>query len=380
MSSEKPGIKLLQFAKNWLAGNITSEQRKEFDQWYNEFDDTRYNVEANVSEEELENRIYKRIEEKINMLGSEKSSHRLVSKYKLMAAASVILCLGCASFIFFSRLNKTAQVVQNTNQLIIPGSNKAILTLGNGKKILISTAHIGHIAIDSHAIINKTSNGSIEYTNVPEKKIVFNTLTTPRGGMFTLVLPDGTIVTLDAASSLTYPTAFEGTERRVELTGEAYFEVAHNASKPFRVVSKSQTVEVLGTHFNINAYNGESAIKTTLLEGSVKVSAGKSVQSIRPGQVAAMSANHITVSEADTEEAVAWKNGYFRFNDEKIESIMRKLSMWYDIDVQYQGEMPSEGYYGTISRYKNIREVLKMLELTRSVNFKIDGRRITVLK
>jgi ferric-dicitrate binding protein FerR (iron transport regulator) len=165
----------------------------------------------------------------------------------------------------------------------------------------------------------------------------------------------------------------------VAITGEVYFEVAHNPAKPFRVATGSQTVEVLGTHFNINAYTDEAAMKTTLLEGSVKVlNAGQSAL-LKPGQQSLVDGNKIQVIDhANTEEAIAWKNGYFRFNNEKIRSIMLKLSRWYDIDVEYEGETSDEGYYGTISRYKNISEVLEMLQQTKGVHFKIKGRRVTV--
>jgi ferric-dicitrate binding protein FerR (iron transport regulator) len=380
MSEEKPGDKLTGIAKKWLSGKATAQQREEFDEWYNAFDDTHYTVQSNVSEDELQSRIYYRILDKAGISTVVKPGRRLIPMYKLVAAAIVILCVGFVSYIFFPGLGKKPKLAQNGNEVILPGCNKAVLTLGNGKKIVIDSTNSGHLANDSHAAINKTTSGSIVYTDVPEKEVVYNSLTTPRGGLFTVVLPDGTQVTLNAASSLKYPTAFEGNERRVELTGEAYFEVAHNPQKPFRVVSNNQTVEVLGTHFDLNAYPDEAGIKTTLLEGSVKVSAGKLVRVIEPGQQAILVNGLIAVSEANTEEAVAWKNGYFRFNDEKIESIMRKISLWYDVDIQYQGDITTEGYNGTISRYRNIQEVLSTLELTQSVHFKINGRRITVLK
>ena len=185
---------------------------------------------------------------------------------------------------------------------------------------------------------------------------------------------------LNAASSLKYPTSFTGSERRVELAGEGYFEVAHNKLKPFKVISNGQEIEVLGTHFNVNAYTDEFGIKTTLLEGSVKISAAGLYTLIRPGQQALFANHRLSVGDADIKETIAWKDGYFDFKNESIESIMRKLSRWYDIDVQYDGKVTGEGFYGEISRFKNISEVLSMLEQTELVHFKIEGRRVTVIR
>lgn len=187
---------------------------------------------------------------------------------------------------------------------------------------------------------------------------------------------------MNAASSLQFPTAFTGTERRVELTGEAYFEVAKNIEKPFIVNADHLSVKVLGTHFNITAYRDGSKLTTTLLEGSVRVDDGQNDVLIKPGQEASLERNKksFKVTEVDVQEAIAWKEGIFVFNDENIESIMRKLSRWYDIDVQFETDLKNKDFSGTISRFKNIEEVLEMLQLTGSVHFKIEGRKIHVLQ
>jgi len=196
-----------------------------------------------------------------------------------------------------------------------------------------------------------------------------------------VVLSDGSKVWINSASSLRYPTAFTGNERKVELTGEAYFEVAHNPAKPFRVASRNQTVEVLGTHFNINAYDDEPAIKTTLLEGKVKVTAANNeVRFLQPGQQSALSTGAFTVSAVETDEAVAWKNGQFMFENDNIQYIMRTLSRWYDVDVEYSGAIPDDTFGGGTSRFKNVSEVLNVLQLTGKVHFKIEGRKIIVSK
>ncbi|WP_432327294.1 FecR family protein [Mucilaginibacter sp. P25] len=197
-----------------------------------------------------------------------------------------------------------------------PGGNKAILTLGDGSTIVLNGAKIGKLARQDNILIKKAADGQISYRDVvvdfhPSKNIIYNTATTPQGGQYQFILADGTKVWLNASSSIKYPVVFNGNERRVELTGEAYFEVAHNAKKPFKVISNGQTVEVLGTHFNINAYNDEQAVKTTLLEGSVKVSAGKVSNIIKPGQQARFDHGLIDVMNVDADEVVAWKNGFF---------------------------------------------------------------------
>ncbi|MGY0036944.1 FecR family protein [Pedobacter sp. NJ-S-72] len=209
---------------------------------------------------------------------------------------------------------------------------------------------------------------------------------TPKGGQYQLVLPDGTKVWLNAASSLRYPVAFQGNERKVELTGEAYFEVAKDKTRPFEVYSNNQVVQVLGTHFNINAYSNEPFVSTTLLEGSVKVtnSLTNAQKIIRPGQQSLISKDGqagIEVKNMDLDEAVAWKNGYFMFNEEELESILKKVSRWYNVDVQYeQEELKHQLFSGTLSKYSNVSQVLKKLEMLQSIHFKIEGRKIIVTK
>lgn len=189
------------------------------------------------------------------------------------------------------------------------------------------------------------------------------------------------MVTLNAASSLKFPASFTGlANRKVELSGEAYFEVAKDKKHPFIVQSGSQEVEVLGTHFNVNTYPDEKAAKTTLLEGSVKVSANGNAHLLIPGQQSILTNNTVDIVTANIKETMAWKNGYFRFNDDRIDEIMPLLSRWYDVEVNYEGKISDERFSGTISRYKNINEVLAMLSYSNAVKFKIEGRRITVMK
>lgn len=302
---------------------------------------------------------------------------------KFSVAAEVLLLLS-AGILFFTRTPKPVQQIATQHkQFIFPGANKAMLTLADGSKIVLSEGGTGKVASQGAVLITKTATGQLTYSNTSSASLPggYNVIETPKGGQYQVTLPDGTGVWLNAASTLKYPVVFKGSERRVELNGEAYFEVARNKKLPFRVVSDHQTVEVLGTHFNINSYQEEGIQKTTLLEGSVKVSVLKSTATLKPGQQAQVRGNErIAVSTVDTEEVMAWKNGYFRFYHEDIESIMRKVSRWYDVNVEFKGSISEEKFNGTISRTKDINQVLEMLEATNAVHFKIEGRRITVMK
>ncbi|HEY6081877.1 MAG TPA: FecR domain-containing protein [Chitinophagaceae bacterium] len=288
---------------------------------------------------------------------------------------------------------------------IAPGGNKAMLTLANGAKIILDSAQNGQLASQGNVKVMKIDSGILVYrqqftVNSGQPVVQYNTLSTPRGGQYQLVLPDGSKVWLNAASSIRYPTVFAEKERKVEITGEAYFEVTHNPSKPFKVYFTSPpaggggrsatwrtpveegAVEVLGTHFNVNAYEDETAIKVTLLEGSVKVSRSIRTPSrlILPGQQAILNkeANDISIASADTEEAVAWKNGFLQFNNSSLKIIMRQISRWYDVDISYEGDLQERFFTGKISRNLSLSNVLKILAFS-NVHFKIEGRKITVI-
>lgn len=264
------------------------------------------------------------------------------------------------------------------------GKNAAILTLADGRKIDLLKAENGRLTEESGVAIRKTAYGKLVYevkevsTRVNNEKYL-NTISTPKGGQYQVILPDETIVWLNAASSIRFPAGFTNLkQRKVQLSGEAYFEVAKDKQHPFIVETGQQEVEVLGTHFNLNAYGDEQNVKTTLLEGSVRVLSGKDLVVLKPGQQSLLHNHTLDVANADTEEAVAWKNGYFKFNSEPLPSIMRKLSRWYDVEVVYEGKPGNDRFGGTISRYKNLADVLEMLESTKLVKFKVEGRKIIV--
>lgn len=303
----------------------------------------------------------------------------------IAAAAAIFLVLSAAIY-FADQLVKKGPVIATLQHKIVPGGNNAILTLANGTKINLNDAQNGILAQQSGIKISKTSNGQLVYTIVNQdtdqtrNKLLFNTIETPKGGQYQLILPDGTKVWLNAASSLKYPVSFEGKERKVELIGEGYFEVTHRTAQRFSVFTSRGTVEVLGTHFNVNAYHDEPSNRIALLEGSVKVSIGAESTTMKPGQQSVISNKGIQLfNDADNEGAIAWKDGYFKFDDENIRTIMRKISRWYNVDIQYEKGIPEFGFGGKVSRFNDVSEVLKVLELTGAIHFKTEGRRITVM-
>ncbi|WDF77130.1 DUF4974 domain-containing protein [Mucilaginibacter sp. KACC 22773] len=307
---------------------------------------------------------------------------------RLAAAASILLFLSAGAYLLFRGDIPKPQISENTIHDIVPGVNKPVLTLANGKTIILDNNQNGLLARQGASVVNRSVNGAVVYQQAaepeyPQAEKSYNAVTVPRGAEYQVViLPDGTKVWMNAASSLRYPTAFSGDERKVELAGEAYFEVVHNPAKPFRVVSAKQIVEVLGTHFNINTYDDEPDVKTTLLEGKVKVTAmaNNAVRYLLPGQQTALNGDGFKVGAADMEKAVAWKNGQFMFQDDNIQYIMRIISRWYDVDVEYKGQVPNDSFGGGVSRFKNISELLNILQLTGKVHFQIEGRKIIVSK
>jgi transmembrane sensor len=301
------------------------------------------------------------------------------------AAAAILVLMGGA-YIWrketFSRTPST-QLSERFRNDVAPGSNKAVLTLANGSQIILDSAVNGALAQEGNTRVLKRSGGSLVYDSKPEGEgnPLFNTLTTPRGGQYQLTLPDGSKVWLDAASSIRYPTAFMGRQRSVAITGQAYFEVTRNTKMPFRVrINQNTEVEVLGTHFNINAYENEEAIKTTLLEGAVKVIRSGNAKMLLPGQQAAVDdhGDIQLVENADVDAAVAWKEGFFDCNGLDIKAIMRQVGRWYDIDVSFDGPVTSDKFAGKIPRSASLVTLLKVLESS-DVHFKVDNKSITVM-
>ncbi|KAA9037768.1 DUF4974 domain-containing protein [Ginsengibacter hankyongi] len=304
----------------------------------------------------------------------------------VIAASILIVC----SIGYFLRKpaashNAVARNINNTKGNIIkPGGSKATLTLSDGTKIVLDSTGNGLLTKQGGASVIKRANGKLQYLRDQSvtSEVVYNTMSTPVGGMYEVVLPDGSNVWLNSGSSITYPTSFSRNERRVQMTGEAYFEVAHDRTRPFHVSVNNMDVEVLGTHFNINSYDNEPSIKTTLLEGKVKVSKGNATVLIIPGQqaVTAKLSNDLSINKngVDLDQVVAWKNGKFVFIDDDIKSIMRQIERWYGVSVTYNTNVTNEEFIGVISRSVNITQILGMLEKTGSVKFTIQDRNIIV--
>ena len=324
------------------------------------------------------NTIYNKITEDAQQL-------RINVWRRISVAASIIFAVAFGSYFLFLKkdhLQNTATQRVALKDVTAPKGSKAMIQLANGNTVLLNSINSGTLASQGNIKVLKEANGEIVYSG-EETEVSYNTLVNPRGSnVVNITLQDGSKVWLNSESSIKYPTAFSGKERKVELAGEAYFEVAHNAAMPFKVnVAGKEEVEVLGTHFNINSYSDEPAVKTTLLEGSVKVSKGLSSILIKPGEQAAVSDkdNNIAVKkDVDIDEVIAWKNEKFIFQDLDLKSIMRQVEKWYDVDITYTGHIPDKQYVGVISRNVNITQILKMLETASSIKFDIEGRKVIV--
>jgi len=269
---------------------------------------------------------------------------------------------------------------------IRPGGNKAVLTLGNGTQVVLDSLEPGAVVAQGNTRVTKTGGGEISYqapgSRDESKTISYNTLATPAGGQYQVTLPDGTKVWLNAASSLRYPTRFQGTTRNVEVTGEAYFEVAAVSDMPFVVTHGAVQIRVLGTHFNVNAYRDREKLKVTLVEGSVKVldTDTREGRLVRPGEQATLDGDgHIALDrDADVEEALAWKNGLFQFTGTGIDEVMDEIARWYNVEVSYSGTITQQ-FYGKMPRSASLSDVLRMLEMTEGVRFTVQGRKITAM-
>lgn len=427
-----------ELAEKWLNNTITSEEKQEFARYYSDGQDDDVNLPVSFAADELE--LEDRIYSVIHRSTSESIRQRSGWTQKWYAAAAVLIAILGTSLYFYSakpEINKIAakpkqlklqqsnskhlsskqsQLKQSDPQLfndklsdnvkpsakekeialtseaydIEPGNDKAILILGNGSKIVLDDSRDGILATYKGVSISKTAEGEIIYTfskkspNLfweADNEANFNTIQTPKGGRFLVTLIDGSKVWLNAASSLRFPIAFTKDKRQVELTGEAYFEVAPDKVKIFEVITNNQTVEVLGTHFNINAYTDEPSVNTTLLEGSVRISDLRSNRSrlLLPGQQAKLGERIEIATIENVDLAIAWKNGYFVFDGVDISTVMRQIERWYDVSVRYEGAFPANHRFGgEIEKNLTLKQVLKILEKTK-VHFRLEGREVVVM-
>ncbi|MFA4869628.1 MAG: FecR domain-containing protein [Pedobacter sp.] len=357
--------------KKFREGTINKEEKAFLENWvlFGEF------TERELSDDELDTELNK-IESRLNL-------NKTVKLWPRIAAAVAILLIVGSGIIFY--IDKTDKESIAYTDVVSPGSVGATLTLANGKKIKLDDAANGELAKESGIIISKTASGQIIYEIQEQVSDInsVNTLSTAKGENYSIILPDKSKVWLNAASSLTYSTALNVNKKRVvELMGEAYFEVFHDKAHPFIVETKNQTLEVLGTHFNLAAYPDDPVIRTTLLEGRVSLNNQTNKVFLTPGQQATLSQVKPTfnVKDVNVTDAVAWKNGLFAFKNESIRSIMEEISRWYDVDFELHGDIENKTFGGTVSRFSDIREVLNVLELTGAIHFKIEGRRIIVTK
>jgi ferric-dicitrate binding protein FerR (iron transport regulator) len=381
--------KLNHLIAKYLAGQCTPSEKQEVERWYDQYDagDKKYRnddtEEMQASAERSFEKLSKRLSLSTSIRGNQIRPIRPVIKVWL-AAASILLMISFGSYFLFRQRAKPQLTANQQSSTIKPGSNKAILTLPGGKQINLTDAGSGVLAKAGGISITKSANGQLTYTSARQDapanagKIEYNTLTTPRGGQFQVILPDGSRVWLNSASSIIYPTAFTGKTRAVKLQGEAYFEVAKNKQKPFIVIANNVDVKVLGTNFNVTAYSDDAAITTTLLEGSVRLSKGSSSALLTPGLqgVALHNQNSISTQKANMEQVMAWKEGYFVFDDLSIKEVMKIVSRWYDVEVNFRGSVENKKFGGTISRYKNITELLDNMSQSGGIHYQIEGRRI----
>ncbi len=297
-------------------------------------------------------------------------------------AAVLIASLAIVGYLYRNNDVATTTTIQQVRlDTVAPGGNNAILTLANGKRIVLNDASNGTLATDSGFSIRKEKDGLLVFNSANSPQTAekqYNSIETPKGGIYQVVLPDGSKVWLNSASSITFPTHFDGNERKVSIKGEAYFDVAHNKKAPFKVLTEGQEIQVLGTKFNVNAYTDEPSTKTTLIEGSVKVNvSGKSLllspgyQSIKDG------GRPLYVQRADIGSAIAWKEGFFQFDRVDIQTLMRQLSRWYDIEIEYKGEIPKDEFVGKIKRSENINTILEILRYGK-VKFELKERKLII--
>lgn len=378
-----------QLIDKYLNGQATADEvqllMELFDnaQTNNDWDDQILGVK-----QDLEDKMLRRLQSAVQ----QSSVNYQPKVFKIFAfrnvAAAVVGLMVISGGVYYSMRHTAKDAAVAKNKTVVkhdadPGKNEAVLTLDNGEKVVLDSARIGTLAKKGNISIKKTKDGQLVY-QVEEGKasaangpVAYNTISTPRGGQYQLILPDGSKIWLNAASSLKFPTAFTGGQRDVELTGEAYFEVAKNPSKPFMVNVNELNVKVLGTHFNINAYADEDNIKTTLLEGLVQLTSGNSHNLLKPDEQGIVKGDNIRIVEVDAERAVAWKNGFFDFNRASIRDIMKQLSRWYNIEVVYNGKVSDDEFMGRIERNVKLSQVLHVLELSH-VHFKVEDKKITV--
>lgn len=336
-------------------------------------------------------RLLERIpEEEAHQLPTEKTLRIGLAARWAVAAAVLIICVAGGAIILKDKPRQTLASNNNAEKPIVPGTIKAVLITDNGQQITLDSSEDKIVLQGKNFTIQTNRNGQLVNkssatgdvrTNTADAEVRVNTVATPPGGQYEVILPDGTKATLNAASGISYPTAFQGNKREVKITGEVYFEVAQNARQPFVVsTERNMQIEVLGTSFNVKAYSNEPSVKTTLLDGAVRVSANNTTQLLKPQQQAQLTNDgtmHL-MTNVDVSSVIAWKNGVFEFNSTDIQSVMREISRWYNVDIAYEGKIPTDLFSAIINRQNSIDQVLTMLQNTLRVHFAIKNRTVYV--
>ena len=376
---------------NAFSAHLATLSREEYEQLLEAYGDIVKNTSITAApDKELFASIQDRIinyEEQSRSIPATISLKPLANKRRWLyypAAAAILIAVLIGTYFLADRRSSVQPIAATTTPAIPPGSNKAVLTLANGQQLLLDDAKQGNIASQNGVKIIKLDSGLLAYHDAAAAggQTLYNTITTPRGGQYQLVLPDGTHAWLNAASSLRFPISFNGPERKVELTGEGYFAVARDAAHPFIVSFKHTQVEVLGTEFNIMAYDDEPATQTTLVSGSVRLANGAQLTLLQPGKMAlvatAQPRQPVQVITADVEQVTAWKNGKLSLANADLAAVMRQLSRWYDINVHYAGAVPDKHFFGSINRNVYLASILAFLK-NNGIRVTQEGRDITIL-
>lgn len=372
-------------ANKWQEGTCTDAEQTELFEYYEQFGANKVEIPIvfNGNEDSYRDALYKKISNRIEIKRTSS-----VHLWLWSSAAAVVFILSAVLINFKINSTQSHKLVKSRKLPVSknPLQKQPILIQNNGSVVQLRNAE--HSGVQNGFNVQQDNNGTLVYTitkntTAAANDKILNEIRTPVGQKLIVFLSDGTKVHLNAGSSFKFPNQFQSATRRVSLVGEAYFEVSKDKTKPFIVSTANQDIEVLGTHFNVNAYENEIASRTTLVEGRVKIKPKFSDKStiLAPGQQAVLEKQNLTVAEVNTETALAWRSGYFIFNNEDLESIMRKLQRWYGIEVIYQSKKnPELTFAGTISQQKSLTSILKIIEETGDVRFSVSGRSVTVLK
>ena len=389
-------MRIIGLITRYICASLKSAEQEELDKWVTEDDKNMLLFEELTDKTVLlegmnwmdatdTRRSLRKIKQQVQFAGKFRSVRLFNRWWHYAAAASFVLIAGTAGYFIYNNNpgKPSPSISQAKDQDLPPGGEKAILKLADGKTIVLDAAADGVVATQGNGHVIK-QGGTIQYDTdgdkAPAQETLYNTLSTPRGGTYSLALSDGTRIWLNAASSVTFPAMFSNEQRKLSITGEVYFEVVKNSRRPFKVAVNGAEIEVLGTDFNVNGYTGEDGLRATLLEGSIKLTNGDKITYLKPGQEAWAHRAGMTeiLNNVDTQQVIAWKSGLFHFVNADIPTLMREISRWYDVDVSYEGRIPSILTTGKAPRDISLANLLKILSLS-GVHYKIENKKLTIL-